>query len=173
MFKPNLEFREKLLDFHLKDKIKYCYQCNRCSEVCPVAKVAPGRYEPRQLIMASMLGLPQIAMEAADNFMIWGCQVCDTCDEICPNDIELTEIFCLLKNLSTQAGKAPDYYTAQAKTILENGKAIPLQSAIERRRDKYGLPKAPQPDVNEVQTILKETGLDKKIGYTWEAEGGN
>lgn len=172
MFKPNLEFREKLLDFSLKDKIKYCYQCNRCSEVCPVAAVAPGRYEPRQLIMASMLGLPQMAMEAPDNFMIWGCQVCDTCDEICPNNIELTEIFCLLKNLSTQAGKAPEYYTAQAKTILENGKAIPLMGAIERRRGKYGLPEAPQPDVNEVQTILKETSLDKKIGYEWE-EGGN
>ncbi|MHA1297957.1 MAG: 4Fe-4S dicluster domain-containing protein [Candidatus Helarchaeota archaeon] len=167
-FIPNLEFKKALLDVHLHDEIKYCYQCNRCSDVCPVAAAAPGRYDPRILIMASFLGLPQLALNAEDNFMIWGCQVCDTCDEICPNHIELTEIFTLIKNIAVKLGKAPDYYTGQAKTILQYGKAIPMQPAIERRRQKMGLPPEPACDVEEIKSILKATNLDKKLKVDME-----
>jgi heterodisulfide reductase subunit C len=166
---PNLDFKRLLLDVSLTDKIKYCYQCSRCSDVCPVAAHAPGRYEPRKLIMASYLGLAQLAIGQPDNFVVWGCQVCDTCDEVCPNDIPLTEIFALIKNLSVQAGEAPEYYTSQAKMIYENGKAIPMQSAIERRRDKMGIPAVIAPDLNEIQTILNETKLPDKIGLNKEA----
>jgi len=162
-FVPNLEFKKLLLDVHLRDEIKYCYQCNRCSDVCPVAAAAPGRYEPRTLIMASFLGLPQLALGSPDKFMIWGCQVCDTCDEICPNHIELTEIFTLIKNIAVQQGKAPDYYTSQAKTILQFGKAIPMQPAIERRRQKFGIPPEPKCNVDEIKAILTETKLSKKL----------
>ncbi|MBD3351733.1 MAG: hypothetical protein GF364_09635 [Candidatus Lokiarchaeota archaeon] len=169
-FVPNVEFKKKLLDVHLEDKIKYCYQCDRCTSVCPVAEATNNRYNPRTIIMGAMLGLPQLVLGAEDNFKIWGCQVCDTCDEKCPNDIELTEIFNLVKNISVQQGTAPEYYTMQAKTILENGKAIPSQSAIERRRKKYGLPPVPKCNVDEIQNILKQTELDKKLKYKWVEE---
>jgi heterodisulfide reductase subunit C len=165
-FVPNMEFKKKMLDMTLHDKIKYCYQCNRCNRVCPVAKVTGGKYDPRTLIMGSFLGLPQLL--AGDKFAIWGCQVCDTCDEKCPNGIELTEVFVLLKNISVEQGTAPQYYTTQAKTILQNGKAIPMQAAIERRRTELGLPAEPKCDVKEVQTILKATGLDKKLKVNLE-----
>ena len=71
-------------------------------------------------------------MGEKDNFSIWGCTVCDTCDEVCPQKIELTEIFTVLKNMSIAAGEGPDYYTTQASTIYDSGKAIPSQPAIER-----------------------------------------
>jgi heterodisulfide reductase subunit C len=83
--------------------------------------------------------------------------------EVCPNDIELVDIFYLLRNMSVAAGEAPEAYLMQAKTIFENGAAIPMTGPIERRRDQMGLSTPPKASVDEVQTILKETGVDKVI----------
>jgi hypothetical protein len=60
-------------------------------------------------------------------------------------------------------GKGPDFVYAQAKAVFENAKAIPSQPAIERRRGQLGLPAVMAPDVNEVQTLLKNIGSDKKL----------
>lgn len=109
--------------------------------------------------MLSFLGL-NIFKGQQNNFAIWGCTVCDTCDEICPQKIELTEIFAVLKNMSIAAGEGPDYYTTQASAIYDAGKAIPSQAAIERRREQLGLPKIEEPNVEEVQKILNATKLN-------------
>ncbi len=101
--------------------------------------------------------------DSDDSFNIWGCTVCDTCDEVCPQKVELTEIFTILKNMSVERGEAPDYYTTQALTILENAKAIPMQPAIERRREQLKLPKIMEPDIAEVKKLLEATKLSKKL----------
>jgi heterodisulfide reductase subunit C len=163
----DFEFRNSIIQHkeHLGKTLAYCYQCATCSGVCPVAQVTKGRYNPRKLILNSLLGLKDnLLLGAEDNFNIWGCQVCDTCDEMCPQNVELTEVFVLLKNMSVKEGQAPDYYITQAKFIQEHGKAIPLAPAIERRRDQMNLPKAPKVDKKEVQALLKETGLEDIIG---------
>ncbi|MFX1418263.1 MAG: hypothetical protein ACFE9N_05005, partial [Promethearchaeota archaeon] len=77
--------------------------------------------------------------------------------------IEVTEIITLAKNVTSGAGLAPDNVVAQTKTVFENGKAIPSQPAIERRRGDLGLPAVVAPDINEVQTLLKAIGVDKKL----------
>ncbi|MHA1869364.1 MAG: 4Fe-4S dicluster domain-containing protein, partial [Promethearchaeota archaeon] len=115
MFSQDYEFKKQIIDVHLHDKIKYCYQCNRCTDHCPVAEAVPDRYNPRKLVLFSVLGLKQFVLGQEDNFNIWGCQVCDTCDEVCPQEIHLTDIFATLKNLSAQQGRAPEHYTGQAK----------------------------------------------------------
>jgi heterodisulfide reductase subunit C len=160
MVSVDFELRKKVMDAHIGDTLKYCYQCARCNDVCPVANATDDRYNPRAIIMNSFLGL-NIFMGEKDNFSIWGCTVCDTCDEVCPQKIELTEIFTVLKNMSIAAGEGPEYYTTQASTIYDAGKAIPSQPAIERRREQLGLPKVEEPDVSEVQKILTETKLNK------------
>jgi len=159
MVSVDYELRKKVMDAHIHDALKYCYQCGRCTDVCPVSRVAPDRYNPRGNIMSSFLGL-NVFKGQKDNFALWGCTVCDTCDEICPQKIELTEIFTVLKNMSIAAGEGPDYYTTQASAIYDAGKAIPPQPAIERRREQLGLPKIEEPNVDEVQKILNATKLN-------------
>jgi len=160
MVSVDFELRKKVMDAHIGDTLKYCYQCNRCTDVCPVSQIAPDRYNPRGNIMGAFLGI-NMFMGQKSNFGIWGCTVCDTCDEVCPQKIELTEIFTVLKNMSIAAGEGPEYYTIQASTIYDAGKAIPPQPAIERRREQLGLPKIEEPDISEVQKILTETKLNK------------
>jgi len=159
----DFEFRNRILKNDIGNTLAYCYQCATCSGACPVAQVTNGRYNPRRLILDSLLGLKEKIFGPENSFNIWGCTVCDTCDEVCPQKVELTEIFTILKNESVQRGEAPEYYTTQAATILEHGKAIPMQSAIERRRESFDLPEIPAPDLEEVQKILKATKLEEKL----------
>ncbi|MFX1235322.1 MAG: 4Fe-4S dicluster domain-containing protein [Promethearchaeota archaeon] len=164
----NFEFRKQVMDYHIgSDLIKYCYQCSRCADNCPVTKVTTDfysttGYNPRSNILNALLGYKDVIF-SADPLTIWGCTVCDTCDEVCPQKIELTEIFTFLKNESVEQGKAPEHIYAQAQTIFENAKAIPPQPAIERRREQLGLPTIITPDINELQTLLRNIGADKKL----------
>ncbi|MGV9198946.1 MAG: 4Fe-4S dicluster domain-containing protein [Promethearchaeia archaeon] len=163
----DFEFRKQIMDFHIgPDLIKYCYQCNRCTDNCPVSDVTDEfytkQYDPRANILNALLGYKDNIF-SADPIAIWGCTVCDTCDEVCPQDIELTEIFTFLKNQSIEKGEGPDFLYTQAKTIFDEAKAIPMQSAIERRRKQLGLPEIEAPNADEVQTLLKNIGTDKKL----------
>ena len=164
----DFEFRNKILGNDIGTTLAYCYQCATCSGACPVAQVTEGKYNPRRLILDSLLGLKEKIFGPENLFNIWGCTVCDTCDEVCPQKVELTEIFVILKNISIEKGEAPAYYTGQASTILENAKAIPMQPAIERRRDQLGLPKIMEPDVAEVKKLLETTKLPEKLPKTSE-----
>lgn len=159
----DFDFRNQLIKSELGDTLAYCYQCATCSGACPVAQVTEGRYNPRRLILDSLLGLKEKIFGPENAFNIWGCTMCDTCDEVCPQKVSLTEIFIILKNMSVQRGEAPEHYTMQASTVLETGKAIPMQSAIERRRGQLGLPDVMAPDVEEVQKLLKATKLPEKL----------
>ena len=167
----DFEFRKLIMDVHIgSDKIKYCYQCSNCTDNCPVAAVANPFYEnvfdPRLIVLGTLLGYKDVCMAlvtAPGSMVPWGCTVCDTCDTVCPQAIEVTEIIALAKNVATGAGLVPESIKGQAKTVFENGKAIPSQPAIERRREQLGLPAVAAPNVNEVQTLLKNIGADKKL----------
>jgi len=98
-----------------------------------------------------------------DDLVIWGCTTCHTCDELCPQGIELTDLFISLKNQSIALGKGPDSIIEQAKTIFDNAKAIPSQPKIKRRRQELGLPAVSEPDISEVQTLLTNLGIKDKI----------
>jgi heterodisulfide reductase subunit C len=159
----DFDFRNMILEQDIGSTLAYCYQCATCSGACPVAQVTQGRYNPRRLILDALLGLKGKIFGKENAFNIWGCTVCDTCDEVCPQKVELTEIFTILKNISIERGEGPDYYTTQASTILEHGKAIPMQAAIERRRQQLGLPEILSPDAKEVKKLLETTKLSEKL----------
>ncbi|MFX1273707.1 MAG: 4Fe-4S dicluster domain-containing protein [Promethearchaeota archaeon] len=159
----NYKFRNQILENVNGSTLACCYQCATCSGICPVAQVTKGKYNPRRLILDALLGLRHMIFGLDKNFNIWGCTVCDTCDEVCPQNVKLTEIFTILKNISVEKGEAPDYYYIQASNILETAKAIPSQPAIQRRRNQLGLPKIMEPDVAEIKKLLKATNLSMKL----------
>jgi len=167
----DFEFRKVIMDTAVgSDKIKYCYQCSKCTDNCPVAAVANPFYQnvfdPRLIVLGTYLGYKDVVMmlvTAEGSMVPWGCTVCDTCDTVCPQGIEVTEIIALAKNVATGAGLVPANIKGQAQAVFDSGKAIPPQDAITRRREQMGLPAVPAPDINEVQSLLKNIGADKKL----------
>lgn len=157
----NPELRKLVFDAYLHEKLGYCYQCNRCTENCPVAKETDNKYNPRQLILTSLMG---INIVSADNTLaLYGCTMCDTCDEVCPNDIPLTHIFSVLKNEAAIKGIAPDNFKGQAKALHEFGTSVPIMAGIARRRTGLELPENYDMPVDEVKAIMDKTGFSSLV----------
>ncbi|MFV0436822.1 MAG: 4Fe-4S dicluster domain-containing protein [Desulfopila sp.] len=77
-----------------------CYSCQRCTNICPVVRLYDNPMEvlgmlPHQLIYSLGIGNVELATGAQ---MIWSCSTCYLCQEHCPNQVELTDIFYSLKN---------------------------------------------------------------------------
>lgn len=79
---------------------KSCFSCQRCTNICPVVRSFDNPGEalgllPHQIIFSLGLGNTDLAMGSK---MIWSCSTCYLCQEHCPNDVELCDIFYSLKN---------------------------------------------------------------------------
>ncbi|MGB5231219.1 MAG: 4Fe-4S dicluster domain-containing protein [Desulfoprunum sp.] len=77
-----------------------CYACQRCTNICPVVRSYDNPGEalgmlPHQIIFSLGIGKVDLAMGAK---MIWSCSTCYLCQEHCPNQVELCDIFYGLKN---------------------------------------------------------------------------
>ena len=94
----NFEFRNEVLAHNAS--LSYCYQCSTCSGGCPVALITDGKYNPRKIIEEAILGLQDKLVEKQEPNS-WLCSTCQKCVELCPQKVELTEIFTLIKNIYT------------------------------------------------------------------------
>ncbi len=81
-----------------------CFSCQRCTNICPVVRSYQQPAQtlgllPHQIIYSLGLGNTELAMGAQ---MLWSCSTCYLCQEHCPNQVELTDIFYSLKNAALQ-----------------------------------------------------------------------
>jgi len=93
-----------------KDNSSYssCYSCQRCTNICPVVRSYddPGKelgLLPHQIMYSLGIGDVDLALSSQ---MIWNCSTCYLCQEHCPNQVELCDIFYGLKNKAVQSIKA-------------------------------------------------------------------
>jgi heterodisulfide reductase subunit C len=124
--------------------------------------ITQGSYNPRKIIEEAILGLQDKLVEKQDPNP-WLCSTCQTCVELCPQKVEITEIFTLIKNRCFDTGNVPEAFISQGRAVLENGVAIPSSKAILSRREKLGLPLVKTAPIDEIKAILKETGFENNI----------
>ncbi len=87
-----------------------CYSCQRCTNICPVVRGYDNPAEaldmmPHQIIFSLGIGNTDMAIGSQ---MIWSCSTCYLCQEHCPNQVELTDIFYRLKNIAINKIEAGD-----------------------------------------------------------------
>ena len=76
---PNAKDSLTRITDKVKNSISYCFNCNRCTNVCPLSHL--DIFSPRQLINdLSFLSLN----EALENNNIWRCLTCGQCNYYCP-----------------------------------------------------------------------------------------
>ncbi|MFX1383777.1 MAG: FAD-dependent oxidoreductase [Promethearchaeota archaeon] len=81
--KVNTDIMESEVFKNIIVSSNYCYNCNRCVNVCPQS--VDGRFSPRNLISdLTLLGIH----EAIENTNIWHCLTCKLCMEYCPMSLE-------------------------------------------------------------------------------------
>lgn len=86
---------------------RYCFQCQTCSNVCPVvASFEHSSAElgllPHQIMYSLELGLVDQAVSAA---MTWDCATCYQCQEHCPQKVPVADLLYELRNQGFWLGR--------------------------------------------------------------------
>ncbi|HUV50792.1 MAG TPA: 4Fe-4S dicluster domain-containing protein [Anaerolineae bacterium] len=82
----------------------YCFSCRNCTSICPVVCSFDKPEEalgllPHQIMRCLGLGLVEMASGAS---MIWNCSTCYQCQEHCPQNVNVTDLFFQLKNIAVK-----------------------------------------------------------------------
>lgn len=166
---PSAILREELSENDLGISLRICYNCSTCSTICPVALETGGKYNPRTIIQLANFGMQEKLVEDLTP-NVWDCTMCELCQEECPQNVNLHETFIVIKNAAALSHNIPTSYTSETKQVYENGKAVPLQPAIVKRREQLGLPESYNIDVKEIQTLMDMTPAKTVLAYEEKRE---
>jgi heterodisulfide reductase subunit C len=101
-----------------------------------MARVIPDIYNPRLLLQRAHLDLEGL-LEGEE---LWLCSWCYRCTERCPQGIQPTEIFLLVRNLASEKGNIPPNPKVIMKSIMRTGRSMPVDEFTNELREDYGLP---------------------------------
>ena len=119
---PNSSFR-KQVEEKSGEKVSACYQCEKCTNGCPVAFAMD--IVPHKLIYCVQLGLRD---EVLNSDTIWVCASCETCTTRCPNGIDIAHIMDSLRQISQSEGikasqeQVPIFHNAFLSSVRRFGR---------------------------------------------------
>lgn len=82
------------------ESLAYCYQCGKCTGVCPVDTV--GDYSPRKIFRRTQIGISLL-----DSPDLWLCTTCSNCLRVCPKEVNMIKIMPALREQAVLESKAP------------------------------------------------------------------
>ncbi len=95
------ELAERVLE-ELGENVYLCYQCEKCTNGCPVGKFFD--WHPNQIMRAVQLGLEDIALYSQTP---WLCAACQTCSTRCPQELDVNGIMEFLTREALSRGVEP------------------------------------------------------------------
>ena len=151
-------FRNEIQSMPYGDELSACFACSTCTAACPIAN--QWEYKPHQLIRMILLGMRETVLSGKE---IWECLTCFQCQERCPQNVRVTDIFFDCKNLAAEAGKVPENIKALAKELLTKGQLYVVTADWERE-DLELEPEVPGLSIDGITNILKTTRTSKLVG---------
>nr|WP_276716656.1 (Fe-S)-binding protein [Kyrpidia tusciae] len=106
MFEPlpiteyDLSALETVTSIEGAESLGYCYQCGKCTGVCPIDTV--GDYSPRKVFRRTQLGASLL-----DSPDLWLCTTCRNCLRVCPKEVNMIKIMPAVREKAVLEGKAP------------------------------------------------------------------
>ena len=164
----NLEFRNWLLDQPEGETLLRCYQCGRCTSACPVADIEPS-FNPRLFLQKILLGDELIAEEQ----LVWNCLTCEQCEVRCPEHVKIPHILILAKVRGLMKGNVPAAALDRARTIVSQGRSLPVSPPMLKTRTKMGLPDLGTPPMDQIVAMLADIGIVEKLEKVESIYGGN
>ena len=127
---PKPSLRKKIEELS-GQKISACFQCEKCTNGCPVTFAMD--VVPHRLMHMLQLGLLD---EALRSDTIWVCASCETCTTRCPNDIDIAHVMDTLRQLSQKEGiktaqkSAPIFHSAFLSSLRRHGRVHEPEMAV-------------------------------------------
>ncbi len=79
-----VDLREEMADALKKSRALLCYECGKCTGICPVARFDRS-FSPRSLLVKAVRGEDAALV---DDVNVWSCLTCKLCDARCPAAID-------------------------------------------------------------------------------------
>lgn len=151
----DFEFRRELAAKIEGNRAAYCYQCGACVGDCPAATYGT-TFNPREIMLKVLYGLGDELL--GEGSVLWECTNCYSCHERCPQEVKPVEVIISLKNMLADRGRCPDPVAKVIKTFEETGRTTPLSSAVDKQREKFGLPKLKPVPMDEIRALIEPAG---------------
>jgi len=148
----DFEFRRELARKLEGNLASFCYQCGACVGDCPASTYSPA-FNPREIMLKVLYGLGDDLL--GENSLLWQCTNCYNCHERCPQEVKPVEVIISLKNMLADRGFYPDAVAKVIKTFEETGRTVPMNPAIDRQRERFGLSPMVEVPVEELHQIME------------------
>jgi len=139
----------------------FCYQCGACVGDCP-ATTYGSEFNPREIMLKILYGLGGELL--TEDSVLWQCTNCYNCHERCPQEVKPVEVIISLKNMLADRGIYPPAVSKVIETFETTGRTTPLTPAVDRQREKFGLPPLSPIPMDEIKKLIepasKEGGSD-------------
>jgi heterodisulfide reductase subunit C len=150
-------FREEILKTPGGENLKYCFQCNTCTAVCPVS-AKNEEYSPRRIIMMALLGLRGRVLASKQ---LWLCSTCYNCFVRCPQDVKITSLLRAIQNIASREGKIHKSYKTALERLEKTGRTVELSEFENMQREKLDCPPISDNPENSKKIIEKTKVFDK------------
>jgi len=96
------------------EKLRYCFECGKCTATCPMVELFPASYNPRILLHNISLNPDKIMSDEE----LWLCAWCYRCAKRCPQNLAMPEIFLVARQMAKEQGFLDGFQEAM-KTIKD------------------------------------------------------
>ena len=150
--KVDFAFRKELAEKVEGNLASFCYQCGACVGDCP-AMTYSDDFNPRKIMLMVLYGLGEELI--GENSVLWKCTNCYNCAERCPQDVKPVEVIISMKNMMADRGVYPEGVEKIIETVITTGRTVPESTAVDKRREQFGLPPLSPVPVDELQKIIQ------------------
>lgn len=98
------------------DIINECIACGICTASCALA--SSSHLHPRQIIQRILVGAREDVLKSDQP---WLCKTCRMCESTCQYDVNLSEVFDVIRRLAVKEGIIPQKFKHAAQKILADG----------------------------------------------------
>lgn len=154
------KFRYEVAKMPGGEKLLQCFQCGTCTSDCPIARFSD-KYRPRKIIRMAQLGLREKVLSSD---FLWLCASCFTCSDRCPQGVEVASVIRILKNMAVMEGRIPEVYRVLLGTLIKTGYIYEIPESRIKRREAIGLPPLPKVNIEGLNKVLRNIGVEKFLG---------
>ena len=153
----NFKFRRELAEKIEGNLAGFCYQCGACVGDCP-ATTYGSEFNPREIMLKVLYGLGEELL--VPDSVLWQCTNCYNCHERCPQEVKPVEVIISMKNMLADLGIYPGFAEKVIETFEATGRTTPLSPAVDRQRERFGLPPLAPVPVEEIQALIEPATKD-------------
>ena len=155
----DFRFKRELAEKVEGNLANFCYQCGACVGDCPAAHYND-RFNPREIMLKVLYGLEEELL--GEDSVLWLCTNCYNCAERCPQEVKPAEVIISLKNMLADRELIPKAALQIITTFEETGRTVKLGPAIDKQREKFGLPPLEPVPMDEITPLLENLEEEEK-----------